>query len=236
MNRAKSDGSHNRLLSALSSTTRQRLLSECERVPLERSIDIGPSGPDAEHAYFPVAGFVSQVLRLDDGHQLELGMIGDEGMLGTALVLGHSQAFEGWSVQAEGSAWRISAHELKRQLATDPLMRRTLHLYAYILMGQFAQSAACAHFHELEPRLAGWLLAIRDRCHSDSFSITHEFLAYMLAVRRAGITHAATSLRNRGLIHYRRGAVEVVRVRALEDASCGCYRQAKKRYDIAFSD
>jgi CRP-like cAMP-binding protein len=235
MSQTKGRDSHNRLLEGLSAKTRGRLLAECERVPLERSIEIGQPGRRAEYAYFPLVGFVSQALRMDDGNQLELSMIGDEGMLGSALVLGHSSSFEGWAVQAEGSAWRIGAKALQRHVATEPLMQRMLHRYAYTVMGQLAQAAACAHFHELEPRLAGWLLAIRDRSHSDSFSITHERLAQMLAVRRGGITRAATSLRNHGLIQYHRGMMKIMRARALEDASCGCYRQAKKRYDEAFA-
>jgi CRP-like cAMP-binding protein len=231
MNRVRSDSSHNRLLAALSPRARRRLLAECEKVPLENFIQIGKPGLHAEHAYFPLAGFVSQVVRLDDGNQLELGMIGDEGMLGTALVLGHPQSFEGSAVQAPGTAWRIGAKALQRQLVNDPTMQRMLYRYAYMLMGQVAQTAACVHFHEVEPRLAGWLLSIRDRCHSDCFPVTHELLAYMLAVRRAGITRAASTLKARGLIHYHRGALQVIHARALEAASCGCYRQAKTRYE-----
>jgi CRP-like cAMP-binding protein len=236
MNRTKSEGSQNRLLDSLSRGARQRFLAECERVPLESSAQIGLAGRHTEHAYFPLAGFVSQVLRLDDGNQLELGMIGNEGMLGTAVVLGHPQSFYGWSVQAQGTAWRIGAKELQRQVASDPMVQRALCRYAYMLMGQAAQTAACVHFHEVEPRLAGWLLAIRDRSHSDSFPVTHDLLAHMLAVRRAGITLAATSLRARGLIQYHRGALQIIHVRALEEASCGCYRQAKKRYEMMFAN
>jgi CRP-like cAMP-binding protein len=236
MSRAKSDGSHNRLLASLSPDTRERFLAECERVPLQGSVQSDRPGRHTEHAYFPLAGFVSQILRLDDGNQFELGMIGSEGMLGTALVLGHSRSFYGWSVQAQGTAWRIGATELQTQLATDATLQRALSRYAYMLMGQAAQAAACVHFHEVEPRLAGWLLAMRDRSHSDSFSATHDLLANMLAVRRAGITQAATSLRARGLIQYHRGALRVVHVRALEEASCGCYRQSKKRYESMFAN
>jgi CRP-like cAMP-binding protein len=211
------------------------LIAGCEVVNLEFSHLLCKTGQQVDHAYFPMAGFVSLVARLDDGAQLEIGIVGNEGMLGTELVLGVRTSTQDLVVQGEGSAWRMTAATLRRCFENDAAVQRTLNRYVYVLLAQLGQTAACTHFHSVESRLARWLLLTRDRSHSNSFFLTHEFLAYMLGVRRAGITHAASSLRDRGLIRYTRGEIRVLDGAGLTKAACGCYRRANQTYGEVFA-
>jgi CRP-like cAMP-binding protein len=133
-------------------------------------------------------------------------------------------------VQGSGSSWRISTRAFKAELAGSPALQRELNRYVYILMNQLASSASCLRFHQIGPRLARWLLMTQDRAHSDTFHVTQEFLAYMLGVRRVGVTLAAQSLQQRGMISYRRGAVQVLDRAALKSAACSCYAANRSSY------
>ena len=134
-------------------------------------------------------------------------------------------------VQGSGSALRIGALELKRILRDSPALRRIGSRYVYVLMAQFAASAACIRFHEIDQRLARWLLMTRDRAHADEFPVTHEFLAYMLGVRRVGITTAASGLQRRHLIEYHRGDLTVLDPAGLRRAACACYADNSRSYE-----
>jgi CRP-like cAMP-binding protein len=133
-------------------------------------------------------------------------------------------------VQGAGAAWRVGAGAFRGELARSQALRHGIHRYIYVLMAQFATSATCLRFHSIGPRLARWLLMSQDRSHASSFHVTHEFLAYMLGVRRVGITMAAGALQRGGLIQYHRGEVTVTDRLGLEAAACGCYASDCKAY------
>jgi CRP-like cAMP-binding protein len=157
-------------------------------------------------------------------------MVGREGMVGAQLALGVAMTPLRALVQGPGHAWRIGAVAFRREFERSPTLQRSLNRYLYVLMAQLAASAACLRFHLIGPRLARWLLMSHDRAHADSFRVTHEFLAYMLGVRRVGITMAAGSLQNSGLIRYHRGELTVLDRKGLEAAACDCFAADQRTY------
>lgn len=181
------------------------------------------AGSTTRHVYFPTEGFISLVSVIEGNAGIEVGMVGQEGMLGAHLALGVASQPLHALVQGAGSAFRIGARSFRAELARSPALRSAVAHYLHVLMAQLAISTACVRFHSVQPRLARWLLMSQDRAASDSFRVTHEFLAYMLGVRRVGITAAANALRQGGLISYHRGDVMVLDRKGLEAAACSCY-------------
>jgi CRP-like cAMP-binding protein len=220
----------NYLIESLPSSARSRLLAICEPAELAMGEILGGVGMPTRYVYFPTVGFISLVIAVEGRPTLEVGMVGREGMLGTQLVLGVAADPLHAVVQGAGTAWRIGASEFSRELARSPPLQRELNRYVYVTMTQLASSAFCLRFHQIGQRLARWLLMTQDRAHSDSFHITHEFLAYMLGVRRVGITTAAGTLQREGLIEYRRGEIQVLNRRGLKASACCCYAADREAY------
>lgn len=220
----------NHLIGQLPPRERERLLAVAEPVQLVLPEVICDSGTPARHVYFPVDGFISLLTSVDRHPSLEVGMVGREGMLGVWLALGLPDTPLRAIVQGSGSAWRIAAQPFRRELARSPALRRILDRYFYVLMAQLAASAACLRFHRIEPRLARWLLMTQDRAHADRFHVTHDFLAYMLGVRRVGVTMAAGVLQARGQIAYHRGELVVLDRAGLEASACSCYAADRRVY------
>ena len=213
----------NRLIQGLSRRDREALLSRCETVDLSFGQILCEPREPLRFAYFPLTGFISLVTSLGDHAPMEMGLIGNEGMLGVTLMLGVDNAPLRGVVQGKGTALKISTSQLRRRLLDSPRLRKTLHRYLYVLMEQLSTSAACNHFHQVEPRLARWLLMTHDRAHADHFRLTHAYLAGMLGVRRSGITVAAGALQRGMLIGYTRGEISILDRKGLEAASCECY-------------
>ena len=187
------------------------------------------------HALFPLSGFLSLVMQLDDAPGLEVGMVGNEGMLGLPLALGVSAMPWHVVVQGAGMALRIPARVFTALLEECPALRTAMHRYAYVLLSQTGSIAACNRFHSVSQRLSRWLLMSHDRANADTFEMTQEFLAYMLGVRRVSVTQAASALQAAHLISYHRGQIAVLDRDGLESAACHCYGHARDVYaDIFF--
>ncbi|HTC53652.1 MAG TPA: Crp/Fnr family transcriptional regulator [Steroidobacteraceae bacterium] len=222
----------NQLLAGLPQSLRNQLLGRFEPVELRLSEVLCTSGERMPYAYFPIQSFVSLIAPLDGHVGLEVGLVGDEGMVGSSLVLGIETAPVHALVQGAGPAWRVETAVLLKELTRSPALRQLLSRYLYVTLTQMVQTTACTRFHLVEARLARWLLMTRDRAHADRFYITHTFLSHMLGVRRAGITRAAVALRKRNLIRYSRGVLTVVDGDGLEQAACSCYTTLKNDYTL----
>jgi CRP-like cAMP-binding protein len=220
----------NCLIESMPSGPRARLLAHCTPDQLVFGDVLCESGKPIKHVYFPLTGYISLVA-IVSGHQpIEMSMIGNEGMLGATLALGISTAPLQAVVQGAGTALRMTVAQFRLQLRQSPDLQRTLDRYLYVLIEQLTQTGACNSFHEVQARLARWLLMTHDRAHSDRFHLTHLFLAEMLGVRRSAVTIAAGELQRRQLIRYTRGQITVRSRRGLEEASCECYAAAMDAY------
>ena len=220
----------NHLIELLPRKDRVHLLAQCEPVQLVLSEVLCEPGKPTRHVYFPTDGFISLVAMVDGTPSLEVGMVDREGMVGAQLVLGVATTPLRALVQGPGTAWRIGAKAFRAELARSPALQRGLNRYLYVLMVQLAASAGCLRFHQIGARLARWLLMTQDRAHADNFHVTHEFLAYMLGVRRVGVTGAASTLQRSGLIEYHRGELTVLDRHGLEAAACSCYATDRQSY------
>jgi CRP-like cAMP-binding protein len=220
----------NRLLEALPRRESKRMLGECEAVDLNVGEILYQPRARIRYVYFPTDSFISLMIPVDGTSNLEVASIGNEGMLGSPLILGVNVSPLRALVQGKGLAWRMSAVAFSRELARSTALRRGLHRYLQVRMCQLAQAAACTRFHLVEQRLARCLLMTQDRAHSDEFHATHEVLAYMLGVRRVGVTKAANLLQTRRLIHYHRGEISILDRVGMEAAACGCYQTDRDTY------
>lgn len=226
----------NRLLAALPAADRMAVLADCELVDLKASSGVIEAGEVLSHAWFPVEGFVSLTLPLDEGPALEVGLIGDEGMFDSSVVLGaHQGAFAGW-VRATGRAFRLEHQTLHTLLAERTCLRKVLLGYADMRYRQLARQAACLTHHSVGQRLARWLLMARDRSHASELFLTHETLALMLGARRESVTQAARRMQLLGQISYSRGYVMLLDLPSLERQACSCYRHDRDAYHAWWSE
>jgi len=220
----------NHILEALPRADRLRLLAACEFCELVHAQVLCEHGAELHNVYFPVKGSIALVSQIDLHPGVEVGLVGREGMLGAHLALGVGAAPMRAVVQGAGACWRLASKVFRHELSRNGPLQRAVDAYVYVLVEQMAAAVACRRFHMIAPRLARWLLMSQDRAHADHFHITHEFLAYMLGVRRVGVTVAAGMLQRAGLIAYHRGEVAVLDRAGLEAAACSCYASDLQAY------
>lgn len=222
----------NLLLSALSRRDCRQLLAACDEVELCIDDILWEPQKRIRHVYFPLDCIISQLVPIDSHENLELALVGNEGMLGTPLILGVNSSILQALVQGPGAALRMSAASFSRELVQLPALRQQMNRYVYVLQSQLAMTAACISYHTLDLRLARQLLMTHDRVVGlGSFHVTHRVLAKMLGVRRVGVTNAAGLLQKRKLLSYKRGDITILNRAGLEKASCGCYQASKDIYE-----
>jgi CRP-like cAMP-binding protein len=222
--------SENRLLACLTAEEFEALAPHFERVSLSLSEVLFRPEEYLQHVFFPTTSIVSLLTDLSDGSGMEVGLVGSEGMLGISAILGGSETKVA-TVQAAGEALRLQAGKLLEEFNRGGTLQQALLRYTHALMTQISQSVVCNSRHPIEGRLARWLLMYHDRLKNDEFVLTHEFMANMLGVRRAGVSEVAEKLQEMGFISYERGHVTILNRKGLEDFACECYPAVKEKFD-----
>jgi CRP-like cAMP-binding protein len=229
-NNHQSSPTANRILNALPRDEYERLALHLEYVKMSFGEVLCQPDETITHVYFPNSGTVSIVSTFEDGDRVEVGMVGNEGMFGICVVLGTLSTPLEAIVQMVGDGVRIPADVLRREFKKGGQLQDLLLRYTQAFITQIAHAAACNRSHEVNGRLAKWLLMCQDRSHSNSLELTHEFISEMLGIRRAGVTVAAGQFRQAGLISYSRGKITIIDRKGLEAASCECYPILKKEF------
>lgn len=220
----------NQLLSSLSSSEYQEIAPYFQEVTLEAGRILHQPYDIIEFAYFPLTAMISLVSIMENGATTEIGLIGNEGMIGDSIFLGGEYTISQAIVQMSGKSLKIKAQILKREFTKGGTLQKILLLHTQARLTQVAQSAACNRQHKIEARLARWLLSVYDCVLKDELPLTQEFISNMLGVRRAGVTMAANKLQERGIIRYNRGKIVIVDHKQLEETSCECYRVVQKEF------
>jgi CRP-like cAMP-binding protein len=214
---------NNQLLIALPPEEYQRLAPHLESMSLPLHQVLYEPGEPVNYVYFPIKAMISLVSTTREGATVEIGLVGREGMVGIAAVLGGRSMISRTVVQIAGDVLRIKASILKAEFDRGGYLQTLLLRYVQALFTQVSQHAVCNRLHSLEERLARWLLSVQDCLQRDEFTMTQEYIAEMLGSRRSGVTIAAGLLQKKGIIHYRRGNINILDRQRLEESCCECY-------------
>jgi CRP-like cAMP-binding protein len=220
----------NRLLAALEPVDYEAFMAEAEVVALPLNNRLFRRDGAVDAVYFPVTCMVSVLAGPADGEMTEAATIGREGIAGSEGALPDYPAIGVCVIQLPGAAVRMEAEAFRKQLGSLPALKSLMDRHWYAITRQTLLGAACNRLHQIEKRCARWLLMTHDRAGADTFPLTQEFLANMLAVRRASVNSATSALKKAGLIRYVRGQLTVIDRPGLELASCGCYRAIREAY------
>lgn len=222
---------HNRLLAALPEDAWERLEPNLDSVDMPLGRVLYESGAPLSHVYFPTTSIVSLLYVMEDGHSAEIAIVGLEGMVGVALLMGGETTPSRAVVQSAGKAFRLNRKFVKEEFVrAGPMQRLTLR-YMQALITQMAQTAVCNRHHTIDQQLSRWLLMSIDRLPSNELLMTQDLIANMLGVRREGVTEAAGKLQRQGLITYSRGRIRVIDRTGLEAHVCECYDVVSREFE-----
>ena len=224
----------NLLLWALPPADRARLLPHLQPVTFLLGQSVCESGECTDYCYFPTSSVVSLLYTTQDGSTAEMGLVGNEGILGIAVFLGGESTCSSALVAAAGDALRLPARLLQEEFAHPGPLQHLLLRYTQALITQISQTAVCNRLHSVEQRLCRWLLLCHDRKRRPDLLMTQELIAHMLGGRRESVTVAAGRLQDAGLIHYCRGRITILDRKGLESNVCECYRVVKDECDRLF--
>jgi CRP-like cAMP-binding protein len=221
----------NRMLASIPAEEYERIAPHLEEIRMNLGDILSEPDQKMEYVHFPKRGIISVCAVMQDGSQVEVGVIGNEGMCGLPVLFGTETVPLQSMVQIPDGAVRMPAEAFKREIELCPYLRQSLMHYAQAFFIQAAQTAACNRLHPLDGRLVRWILMCQDRTQSDLLPITHEVMSIMLGVRRAGVSVAANKLRTNGLIDYQRGLIRIRDRSGMEAATCECYGVIRKAFD-----
>lgn len=227
----KNDALKNHLLAALLEEEFARIEPHLEFISLPLGKVIYESGDKMTHVYFPTTAIISMLYIMENGATAEIGIAGNNGLIGSALFMGSESTSSRAVVQSKGDAIRIKAEPLQTEFDKGGLFQRLLLRYTQSLMTQISQTAVCNRLHTVDQQLCRWLLINHDQLETNKLVMTQELIANMLGVRREGVTIAARKLQERGLIKYSRGTIIMTNRKGLEEASCECYQIVMDEYN-----
>ncbi len=220
----------NQILAALPLPEYNRLASHLKPVHLNSGEILLEANEPILNVYFPERAMISLVSIMMNGSTTEIGLIGNEGMIGLPAILGGNSISSRTIVQISGTALEVSAEVVRQEFQRGEKLQKLLLLYTQALLTQVAQSAACNSQHNIQERLARWLLSVQDCILQDELPLTQEFIANMLGIRRSGVTVAAGILQQAGIISYSRGRIKILNQQGLEEAACECYRLVQNEF------
>ena len=225
----------NHLLAALPNDKLALFQSKLVPVSLKLGTVLYEAGDRLDYAYFPTTAIISLLYIMENGATAEIGVVGNDGILGIALFMGGDTTNSRAVVQSAGEAFKIKAQDLKTEFGRGGEMQKMLLRYTQALMTQISQTAVCNRLHSLEQQLCRWILLSHDRLNSDKLVMTHDLISNMLGVRREGVTLAAQKLAEKGLITNTRGTIILIDRQGLENAVCECYQVVNDEYNRLLS-
>jgi CRP-like cAMP-binding protein len=220
----------NRLLSALPAEDYARLLPELRPVKLSLGETIYESQARMEYVYFPISSHISLLYTMKDGSTAEVGLVGNEGLVGIALFMGGDTTPNRAIVQGAGHAFKMKAAVMQEEFKRGGALQGLLLRYTQALITQISQTAVCNRLHTTEQRLCRWILMTHDRTQSDELEMTHEFISNMLGIQREAVSLVASRLRDKKAIDYKRGRIQIIDRGVLEECSCECYQVVKAEH------
>jgi CRP-like cAMP-binding protein len=221
----------NRLLTSLPDEDYQRLLPNLQPVTFALGDVIYESQGQMEYVYFPTSSHVSLLYTMIDGSTAEVGLVGNEGLVGIALFMGGDTTPNRAIVQGSGEAFRMQARVMQEEFRRGGAFQLTMLRYTQALITQISQTAVCNRLHSTEQRLSRWLLMTHDRAQRDDLQMTHEFISNMLGLQRESVSITAHRLQDQGAISYKRGHIRILDRQLLEECSCECYQVVKAEHD-----
>ncbi len=221
----------NRLLATLPEEVHERLYPHLEEVSLLLGQVIYESGERLDHIYFPTTSIVSLLYTMEDGTSAEIGVVGNDGVVGIALFMGGETTPNRAVVQSAGYSLRMKPKVLQEEFRRGGPLQLVLLRYTQALITQMSQTAVCNRLHTVDQQLCRWLLLSHDRLDSNELTMTQELIANMLGVRREGVTVAAGHLQAAGLIHYNRGKITISDRAGLEARACECYQVVRNEFE-----
>lgn len=224
------DPRQNHLLAALPAAVYGRIAADLEPVEMPLGSVLYESGSELHHVYFPTTSIVSLLYVMLDGASAEIGVVGNEGIIGVALFMGGETMPNRAVIQSAGHAYRLKGDLLKQEFYRSGELHHLLLRYTQALLTQMAQTAVCNRHHSIDQQLCRWLLLSLDRLPDNELVMTQELIANMLGVRREGVTEAAGKLQKAGLVQYSRGHITVLDRAGLEARSCECYGVVREEY------
>ena len=222
----------NHLLAALSPEVQGRLFAHLEFVELPLRALMYEAGRPMRHVYFPTNSIISMQYLMENGASTAISVVGNEGLLGITLYMGGESTPVRSLVQSAGCAYRLPRPRVKEEFNRHGELLLLMLRYTQALITQIGQTAVCNRHHSIDQQLCRWLLLSLDRLSHNRLTMTQEFIANMLGVRRSGVTDAAVKLQKLGVISYERGLIDVLDRKKLEALSCECYRVVKTETDV----